>query len=97
LIHLDQSRQTEITSKATKGIPSKKFQSYGNNLQTNQTSMESVTEAADVPQPLYSNTVMKTGTYSKNATGYTSRIKITTCQNVLVQRCIGAVSWHLQA
>lgn len=34
---------------------------------------------------------MKTGTYSKNVNEHTLLIKITTSQNVLVQRCIGAV------
>ena len=59
--------------------------------------MEGVTEAAMYhSKALYSNTVMKTGPYSKNVTEYTSRIKITTSQNVLVQACIGAVSCHFQ-
>jgi len=38
-IHLDQSRQTEITFKATKGIPSKKFQSCGEQL-TNESDID---------------------------------------------------------
>ena len=38
-IHIEQSRQTEITSKARKGIPSKKSQSYGEQL-TNESDID---------------------------------------------------------
>jgi hypothetical protein len=45
-------------------------------------------------KPLYSNIVMKTGTYSKNVNEYSSGIKIRATQNVIVQKCNGAVSHH---